>query len=46
VNFVSHNGNRLPSWSSGVNLLTVSGSYQNNVVRGNVSFERYTVLPR
>jgi MYXO-CTERM domain-containing protein len=42
-NIVAHNGNQLPSFSSGVNLFTVSGSATDNVVRGNVSFENVDI---
>lgn len=40
---VAHNGNVLPSWSSGVNLFHVSGGYANNVVRRTVSFENVDI---
>jgi hypothetical protein len=40
---VAHNGNRQPSWSSGVNLYAVTGSYLTNIVRGNVSFENVDI---
>jgi hypothetical protein len=42
-NIVAHNGNMLPSWSSGVNLYTVTGTSQDNIVRGNVSFENVDI---
>jgi parallel beta-helix repeat protein len=42
-NIAAHNGNRAPSWSSGINLFTASGSYQTNVIRGNVSFENIDI---
>ncbi len=42
-NIVAHNGNRVPSWSSGVNVFAVQGSYLVNVVRGNVSFENVDI---
>jgi len=42
-NIAAHNGNRAPSWSSGVNLFTVSGSASTNIVRGNVSFENIDI---
>jgi len=42
-NIVAHNGNRLPSFSSGVNLFTAGGTFQDNVVRGNVSFENVDI---
>lgn len=42
-NLVAHNGNQQPSWSSGVNLYTAGGSYQDNIVRGNVSFENIDI---
>jgi len=40
---VAHNGNALPSWSSGVNLFHVSGDFTTNVVRRTVSFENIDV---
>jgi hypothetical protein len=40
---VVHNGNELPSWSSGVNLFTAGGTYQDNQVIGNVSFENVDI---
>ena len=42
-NIVAHNGNHLPSFSSGVNLFTAGGTFQDNVVRGNVSFENVDI---
>jgi hypothetical protein len=42
-NIAAHNGNRAPSWSSGFNLFTATGSYQTNIVRGNVSFENIDI---
>jgi parallel beta-helix repeat protein len=42
-NIAAHNGNRAPSWSSGINLFTATGSYQTNVIRGNVSFENIDI---
>jgi pectate lyase-like protein len=42
-NIVAHNGNRAPSWSSGINLFSVLGAANVNVVRGNVSFENIDV---
>jgi parallel beta-helix repeat protein len=42
----AHNGNQEPSWSSGVNIFQVSGSYQTNIVRGNVSFENIDICGR
>ncbi len=38
-----HNGNQLPSWSSGVNLFTAGGTFQDNQVIGNVSFENVDI---
>jgi MYXO-CTERM domain-containing protein len=40
---VAHNGNLQPSWSSGVNLYTAGGSYQDNIIRRNVSFENIDI---
>jgi hypothetical protein len=40
---VVHNGNMLPSWSSGVNLFTAGGTFQDNQVIGNVSFENVDI---
>jgi MYXO-CTERM domain-containing protein len=40
---VAHNGNMLPSWSSGVNLFHVSGDYTTNVVTRTVSFENIDI---
>jgi hypothetical protein len=40
---VLHNGNQLPSWSSGVNLFTAGGTFQDNQVIGNVSFENVDI---
>ena len=40
---VAHNGNRLPSWSSGVNLFHVMGGNLTNVVRRTVSFENIDI---
>ena len=40
---VAHNGNLQPSWSSGVNLYSAGGSYQDNIVRRNVSFENIDI---
>jgi parallel beta-helix repeat protein len=40
---VAHNGNMDPSWSSGVNLFHVTGSYQDNIVRQTVSFENIDI---
>jgi parallel beta-helix repeat protein len=40
---IAHNGNQLPSFSSGVNLFTAGGTFQDNVVRGNVSFENVDI---
>ncbi|KYF75479.1 hypothetical protein BE17_33665, partial [Sorangium cellulosum] len=40
---IAHNGNKLPSWSSGVNLFQVGGTAQDNVVHGNVSFENIDI---
>jgi MYXO-CTERM domain-containing protein len=40
---VAHNGNQQPSWSSGVNLYTAGGSYQDNIIRRNVSFENIDI---
>jgi hypothetical protein len=40
---VSHNGNMLPSWSSGVNLFHVMGTSADNVVRRTVSFENIDI---
>lgn len=42
-NLVAHNGNLLPSWSSGVNLYTAGGTYQDNIVQSNVSFENIDI---
>jgi MYXO-CTERM domain-containing protein len=42
-NIVAHNGNQQPSWSSGINLYQVTGSYTTNIVRGNVSFENIDI---
>jgi parallel beta-helix repeat protein len=42
-NITLHNGNLAPSWSSGINLFTVSGSAATNIVRGNVSFENIDI---
>ncbi|MET0412575.1 MAG: hypothetical protein ABW217_14830, partial [Polyangiaceae bacterium] len=42
-NIVAHNGNRAPSWSSGINLFSVLGAANVNLVRGNVSFENIDV---
>jgi parallel beta-helix repeat protein len=42
-NIAAHNGNLAPSWSSGFNLFTASGSSQTNIVRGNVSFENIDI---
>lgn len=42
-NIAAHNGNLAPSWSSGVNLYTVTGSASANIVRGNVSFENIDI---
>jgi MYXO-CTERM domain-containing protein len=42
-NIAAHNGNRAPSWSSGFNLFTATGSAQTNIVRGNVSFENVDI---
>ncbi|MBN2715965.1 MAG: right-handed parallel beta-helix repeat-containing protein, partial [Deltaproteobacteria bacterium] len=36
---IAHNGNQLPSWSSGVNLFHTMGEPSDNIVRGNISFE-------
>lgn len=40
---VAHNGNQQPSWSSGVNLYTAGGTYTDNIVRQNVSFENIDI---
>lgn len=40
---ISHNGNMLPSWSSGVNLFGVTGSTSSNVVRQSISFENVDI---
>jgi len=40
---VAHNGNTLPSWSSGVNLFHVSGGATSNIVRRTVSFENVDI---
>jgi MYXO-CTERM domain-containing protein len=40
---VAHNGNMMPSWSSGVNLFHVSGDFTTNVVRRTVSFENIDI---
>jgi MYXO-CTERM domain-containing protein len=40
---VAHNGNMLPSWSSGVNLFHLSGDFTTNIVRGTVSFENIDI---
>lgn len=42
-NIAAHNGNRAPSYSSGVNLYRVSGGAGVNIVRGNVSFENIDI---
>lgn len=42
-NLVAHNGNQQPSWSSGVNLYTAGGTYQDNIVDSNVSFENIDI---
>jgi hypothetical protein len=42
-NISAHNGNSAPSWSSGVNLFSVVGNADVNVVRGNVSFENIDI---
>jgi MYXO-CTERM domain-containing protein len=42
-NLVAHNGNQQPSWSSGVNLYTAGGTYQDNIVQSNVSFENIDI---
>ncbi len=42
-NIAAHNGNRAPSYSSGVNLYRVSGGPGVNLVRGNVSFENVDI---
>src|SRR5215471_11869787 len=40
---VAHNGNVLPSWSSGVNLFHLSGDFTTNIVRRTVSFENIDI---
>src|SRR5262249_40265286 len=40
---VAHNGNQLPSWSSGVNLFHVQGDATTNIVRRTVSFENIDI---
>ncbi len=40
---VAHNGNRQPSWSSGVNLFGVTGGAAANIVRQTVSFENVDI---
>lgn len=42
---VAHNGNQMPSWSSGVNLYHVGGDYTTNIVRRTVSFENIDISP-
>jgi hypothetical protein len=42
-NIVAHNGNSAPSWSSGINLFSVTGDASVNIVRGNVSFENIDI---
>lgn len=42
-NIAAHNGNRAPSYSSGVNLYRVQGGPGVNIVRGNVSFENIDI---
>lgn len=42
-NLVAHNGNLQPSWSSGVNLYTAGGTYQDNIISSNVSFENIDI---
>jgi hypothetical protein len=39
----AHNGNVLPSWSSGINLFHLSGDYTTNIVRRTVSFENIDI---
>jgi MYXO-CTERM domain-containing protein len=39
----AHNGDVLPSWSSGVNLFHLSGDYTTNIVRRTVSFENIDI---
>jgi Right handed beta helix region len=40
---IAHNGNRMPSWSSGVNVFQVTGTFQDNQIIGNVSFENIDI---
>jgi hypothetical protein len=40
---VAHNGNQLPSWSSGVNLFHLYGDATTNIVRRTVSFENIDI---
>jgi hypothetical protein len=40
---VAHNGNMMPSWSSGVNLFHLSGDFTTNIVRRTVSFENIDI---
>jgi len=40
---IVHNGNLLPSWSSGVNLFHVMGDATTNIVRRSVSFENIDI---
>lgn len=40
---VAHNGNREPSWSSGVNLFAVQGGVDSNIVEQTISFENIDI---
>jgi hypothetical protein len=40
---VFHNGNALPSWSSGVNLFGVQGGASSNIVEQTISFENLDI---
>ena len=40
---VAHNGNQMPSWSSGVNLFHLSGDATTNIVRRTVAFENIDI---
>lgn len=40
---VAHNGNKDPSWSSGVNLFTAGGTFSDNIVSETVSFENIDI---
>jgi MYXO-CTERM domain-containing protein len=40
---VAHNGNQLPSWSSGVNLFHLYGDATTNIVRRTVAFENIDI---